>query len=593
MKTKSHKDLVNGWVPFTEKEIEKYTSNGIWRNETTCDLLDRNAEMLPDKIAIIDDDCEITWNELSIGSKRMAFHLLNLGVEYGDFFVLQMANSVEFLYMLYGLQRIGAIPVLCIPRHRRMEVSHEISLHQAKGIAVMVREKFDYEKMVEDIKEDHPCLKIFLVTAGTPKPGWHSVEEMLKQEVEKDHPEEYLDQLKPSPNDLCAIQLSGGTSGVPKGIPTTYNHYISYCDYNGRAFGYTEDSVILIATPVGHGVPFILLYGPALYRGATVVMTKSSLPQDLFGIIEKHGVTHAVLMGIQLIYLKEAEEISKKYNLRSFSVLGVGGQKLDPKLVEWAIDEFGVNLLQLFGMTEGPVLFNRWDSPKECQMHTIGRPVITDPANVVKLVDDNNTEVGIGEVGEMVSKGPIVFKGYFRAEEENEKAFDEQGFFHSGDLMSTREDGRFVFEGRKKYMIKRGGENVYPEAVEALVMGHPDVDMCAMVGIPDARLAERLCAFIQPLKGKTITLDDIKAHLEKEGLAIFQWPERLEIVDGWPLSASNKINRRMLKAHICTKLFQEGAVDKDFANWYLKLDKISVDEVLSGQVKIEFIKPPT
>jgi 2,3-dihydroxybenzoate-AMP ligase len=302
--------------------------------------------------------------------------------------------------------------------------------------------------------------------------------------------------------------------------------------------------------------------------------------------MEKHRVTHSMPMPIQLAYFNEAGDMLRDYDLNSLKVLATGAAR--PELVKWVMDDFGVNFINLFGMSEGPQIFGRWDSPRESQMYSIGRPILIHPDNVTRLVDDDNKEVDPGEIGEMVSKGPATFKGYFRNEEENRKSFDEEGFFHTGDLMSVREDGRFVFEGRKKYMIKRGGENIYPEPVEALVMGHPKVQVCAMIGMPDVALNERLCAFVQPVKGETITLEEIVTYLKEKGMAIFQCPEHLEIVTGWPLSSSNKVNIRLLKVYITTKLYQEGVIDKEYGDSYLRLEKIKIDDVLSGEVKIQF-----
>jgi 2,3-dihydroxybenzoate-AMP ligase len=593
MSKKTHRDIVKGWIPYTDEEIERYVSRGIWRNLTSCDLLDRNAELFPDKIGAVDDNSEVTWMELRDRCNRMAIHLKNSGLEYGDLLVLQLTNTLEFLYMFLGLNRIGAIPVMCLPRHRKIEIDYEVGLHEAKGIAVPVGEKYDYVGAVEEIREKHPYLEQFFTAGGEAPPGWSSIEELMKQEVEQKVPEDYFEEFKTDPNDLCMENLTGGTSGVPKGVPWTHNFYVCYSEHCGRALGYTEDSVVLVGTPAGHGVAQVIGICPVLINCATMVLTKKAAAKDLFALIEKHRVTHAPLMGIHLLYFRDAGDLADNFDLSSFKTLALGGQKLSPDLVKWAFEDFGVNLVHLFGMTEGCGIFGRWDSPMESQMYSIGKPILLDPDNMVKLVDDNNKEVERGEVGEMVSKGPLTFKGYFRADEDNKKAFDEQGFFHSGDLMSIREDGRIVVEGRKKYMIKRGGENVYPEVVEVMVSSHPKVESCAMAGMPDVGLGEKLCAFVQPVKGETIALDDIKAHLKEKGLAIFQWPERLEIVDGWPLSSSHKINRGYLKAYITTKLFEEGKIDKEYGDWYLKIDKIVIDDVISGKVKIEFMGTPT
>jgi non-ribosomal peptide synthetase component E (peptide arylation enzyme) len=272
--------------------------------------------------------------------------------------------------------------------------------------------------------------------------------------------------------------------------------------------------------------------------------------------------------------------------------MGVAAQKVKPELAEWCLTDLDVDLVNHFGMAEGPMICNRWDSPREPQMYTIGYPMFLDPVVQIKIFDDRNEEVGIGEIGEMVAKGLLNLKGYFRNPEENAKAFDEKGFFHSGDLMSRRPDGRLVVEGRKKDMIIRGGENVYPEAVEDLLIEHPKVMYVAVVGMPDDKLGEKLCAFIQPEAGQSISLEEVKQFMEQKGIAIFQWPERLETLEGWPLTGVNKIDKRRLRVFITVNLFQEGMIDKALGDEYLKREKISIDDVISGEEKIEFSGTP-
>jgi 2,3-dihydroxybenzoate-AMP ligase len=594
MQKGTHKDIIDGWHPFTNEEIDKFVSKGFWHGLTVCDCLDRNVERFPNKLAVVDDTTKVTWKGLKEKTNRLAVQLKRLGVGYGEFFVLQLLNVVEFFYMYFALNRIGAIPVMCLPRHRRLEIDHEIALHEAKGICIpSAGGKFDYVAMVEEIRQNHAYLKIFLTTEGQAAHGWHSVEELLKGAAETDYATDYLDQFKPDPNDICTELLSGGTTGVPKGIPRTHNDYICGWDYVGRVTGYTVDSVGLIAIPAAHNAAMENVSGPLIFRGATIVLSGSSKPENHFRLVEKYRITHTLIIPVQIMYWMEGyHELSKKYDLSSLKVVAAGGQKVRPELVEWCIEELGVDFVNTFGMAEGPQLSNRWDSPKEVKMYTVGRPIILDPEVQIRLVDDNDKEVKRGQVGEMVMKGPLTFKGYFRADEENKKTFDEQGFMHSGDLMSIREDGSYVVEGRKKDTILRGGENVYPERIEDRLKQLPKVANCAAIGMPDPRLGERLCAIVQPIKGEETNSEEIIDFLNKEGIAIFELPERVEIVGGWPLTAVNKIDKRRLRAYITAKLFEEDVIDKKFGDEYLKRDKVTIDDVLSGRIRIEFTDTP-
>lgn len=593
MRKKTHKELIKGWHPCTRAECQRYTDKGFWHNLTVCDLLDRNAQLFPHKLAFADEKTEVTWRELPQKVNRLAIHLNRLGIKYGDFFVLQLPNVIEFPYFYFALNRLGAIPIMCLPRHRRTEIDHVVRLHEAKGIVVPVGEKFDYIGMVNEIKEGHPYLRTFLTVGGDAPGGWTSVEELFKQEVEKEYPEDYLEQFKPVPDDICAEQLSGGTSGLPKAIPRTHNEYICGWEYRGKLAGYTDDSVPLVVIPVAHDAAFVLQTGPALLKGATTILCRSREAEKQFEMMERYGVTIVLMIPIQLFYWMQAQEKIKNYDLSSLKIVIGAGDKVRPEFARWVFERLGVNFLHCFGMSEGPAIWNRWDSPREAQMYTIGRPVIIDPDVEIRLVDDENRDVKRGEIGEMISKGPLTFKGYFRNEAENKVAFDEQGFFHSGDLMSLREDGRFVFEGRKKEMIKRAGENVYPAAIEDKIATFSKVAHCAVVGMPDRILGEKLCAFIQPVKGETISLDEIVEYLRGMGIAVYQLPERLEVVGGWPLTAKNAIDKKCLRAYITAKAVQEGAISKEHGNDYLRRDKLTVDDVILGRVEIEFTQTPT
>lgn len=592
MNRKTHRDIIEGWHPFTEGEINRYVTKGFWRNLRVCDLLDRNAAAFPNKLAIADERTGVTWKELRSRVDRMALHLKQSGIEYGDFFVLQMANVVEFYYLLYALNRLGAVPVMSLPRHRTREIDHVLRLHTARGICVMMGEKFDYVAMVDEMKSQHPYLKVKLAAGGAAPAGWLSVDDLMRQEIERTYPADYLARFAPDPNDICCEQLSGGTTGVPKGIPRTHNDYICMWEaYIGLA-GFTDESICLVGIPVAHNAVFNTMSGPALIKGGTLILTKSPKPKEQFALIEKYRVTTIQLIPVQISYWKEATAERKRYDLSSLRVVSAGGQKVQPELVRWCLEELGVDMVNHFGMSEGITIGNRWDSPMEPQMYTIGYPHIRDPELQVKIVDEKNQPVKPGEIGEMVVKGPSHFKGYFRNPEQNRLSFDDRGFFHSGDLMSQREDGRYVVEGRRGDVIKRAGENVYPEPVEALLLQHPGVVNAAVIGIPDARLGEKLCCFIQLKEGQAITLEEVQLYMKGRGLAVFQWPERLEIVKGWPLTAVNKIDKRCLRAYIAAKLVNEGAIEKSLGNDYLRRDKLTIDDVLSGRLKIEFTGAP-
>ncbi len=585
---KTHADLIEGWIPYTEEETREYLSRGIWHNLTVGDILDRNARNRPHKLAMADDSVEVTWEQLRQRADRIALHLKKLGIGYGDFFIVQLPNAVEFYYLFFALSRIGAIPIMCLPRHRKLEISHVAELHRAKGIIVPAEEKFDYVQMVNEIQSSFSHLRVLVTVGHASGPGWLSLSSLLEDEMERDYPENYLEQFKPDPNDICVEQITSGTTGLPKGVPATHNYHIGMWGSYAGTIGYTDNSVALLSTPVGHTFSLLAIAGPMFFRGGTTIITRFATPEDSFRLIEKHKITHVQLIPVLVIAWIEADEARKKYDLSSLKLIGHGAQMAKPENVRWCFDKLGVNSIHGFGMTEGNLINTRWDSPREAVLYTVGEPIINDDCVKIRIVNDRNQAVPHGEIGELAIKGPMTFKGYLRNPEENSRAFDRDGFFHTGDLVSRRPDGRYRIEGRKKDMIIRGGENIYPEPIENLLMKHPKVVYAAAIGMPDSRLGERLCAFVQVARGQTFSFEEMKRHLTEQGVAVFQWPERLEIVSAWPLTSANKINRRFLRAHITARLFQEGKIAGELGNAYLKGDKLTLDDILSGKVSIDF-----
>jgi non-ribosomal peptide synthetase component E (peptide arylation enzyme) len=184
-----------------------------------------------------------------------------------------------------------------------------------------------------------------------------------------------------------------------------------------------------------------------------------------------------------------------------------------------------------------------------------------------------------GEIGEFVAKGAFTIKAYFRAPEANANSFDEQGFFHSSDLMSREPDGRYVVMGRKTEMVIRGGENVYPWPVEAALTRHPSVRNAAVIGMPHADLGETLCACVESAPGEALDLAGIRAFLKGEGLAVFQFPESIVRVEAWPWTSAGKIDKAVLRAFAVRGLLAGGKVSRALAEEYLRRDRIALDDI--------------
>jgi 2,3-dihydroxybenzoate-AMP ligase len=253
------------------------------------------------------------------------------------------------------------------------------------------------------------------------------------------------------------------------------------------------------------------------------------------------------------------EPAIKKFDLSSLEVIQSGGQRLQPEVRRRTQELIpSVTVQENFGMAEGILMFVRLDDPEDVRMETVGRPI--SPDDEVRLVDDDDNEVAPGAVGELLARGPYTLRGYFGVPEYNARAFTSDGFYRSGDLMRRHPSGNYMVEGRKKDLINRGGEKISAEEIENLVLMHPAVQNVACVPMPDPVLGERMCACVILRAGGNLTLPDLAAFLAGEEIAKHKLPERLEVVDEFPLSSFGKVSKKDLTERIVLRLKQEGKI---------------------------------
>jgi 2,3-dihydroxybenzoate-AMP ligase len=287
-------------------------------------------------------------------------------------------------------------------------------------------------------------------------------------------------------------------------------------------------------------------------------VSNSTRSEDIFALTERHRVTHIAVVPALLIRLINDPSI-KKFDLSSLRVIQSGGQRLQPEVRRRTRELIpSATVQENFGMAEGMLMFVRLDDPEDVRMETVGRPV--SPDDEVRLVDDDDKEVADGEVGELLARGPYTLRGYFGVPEYNARAFTTDGFYRSGDLMRRHPSGNYMVEGRKKDLINRGGEKISAEEIENLILMHPAVQNVACVPMPDPILGERMCAYVILRRDKSLTLEQLVQFLMNEEIAKHKLPERLEIVDDFPLSAFGKVSKTDLTERISRLLKTEGRI---------------------------------
>ncbi|MGX7761501.1 (2,3-dihydroxybenzoyl)adenylate synthase [Streptomyces angustmyceticus] len=519
----------------------RYRAAGHWRGETLGRMLRERAAAHPDRTALVDPAPERrtwTYRELDERADRLAAGFAARGIAKGDRVVVQLPNTGEFLEVVFALFRIGALPVYALPAHRATEIGYFCSFTGAVAYIVPDRHAgFDHRTLASHIKARTPDLRHVFVAGD---PGEHTA----LSNVPRD-PAGPLD--GPEPHELAFLQLSGGTTGVPKLIPRTHDDYLYSVRGSNEICGVDAATRYLVVLPAAHNFP---MSSPgwlgALYAGGTVVLCPGTDPATAFPLIERERITLTGLVPpLALVWTQAAPETA--YDLSSLEAVLVGGAKYSEAAARRLEPALGCRLQQVFGMAEGLVNYTRFDDDPETVVTTQGRPI--SPDDEIRIVDDAGREVAEGAFGQLLTRGPYTIRGYWRAPEHQAAAFTEDGFYRTGDIVRRTPTGHLVVEGRAKDQINRGGEKVAPEEVENIILGHPSVHDVSVVAVDDDYLGERTLAYVilradaAPLKPAAV-----KRFVREQGVAAYKVPDLVQFVDAFPQTGIGKVSKKGLRS---------------------------------------------
>ncbi|MEV6639538.1 AMP-binding protein [Amycolatopsis sp. NPDC051371] len=536
-------------VPWPEENAARFVAAGYWRGIPLGHLVWDVADRVPGATAVVDaaDGTRLTYAELAGRADAAAARLLDLGLAAGDRIVVQLGNGWEFVVLTLACLRAGIVPVMALPAHRRHELSYLARHAEAAAIAVPDRLRdFDHQALAHELAADVEGPWHVLVAGTDLRPDSVDLRALCG-------PGEAIDPPAPDSRDVAVFLLSGGTTGLPKLIARTHDDYAYNATASAEVAGFDGGTVYLVSLPAGHNFPLACpgILG-TLLAGGTVVMLPSPEPARAFATVAAEGVTHtAVVPAVAGRWLEHAVEHGAG-DVASLRVLQVGGARLADELARRIKPVLGATLQQVFGMAEGLLNYTRLDDPDEVVCTTQGRPL--SPADEVRLVDELDQDVPPGDPGSLLTRGPYTPRGYYKAAEQNARAFTADGWYRSGDICRMTPDGNLIVEGRDKDMINRGGEKVSAEEVENLVYQLPAVSQVAAVAMPDAVLGERVCLYVVPRPGATVTLEEIRAAMEDRGVARFKLPEHLVLVNELVSTKVGKIDKKALRADIAAKL---------------------------------------
>jgi cyclohexanecarboxylate-CoA ligase len=529
-----------------QQRIDDAIAAGLWQNLTANDYLVRAVASSPDKVFVVDNNSNengtryISYREIDRISRRIAAHLVTLGVERGDVVALQLPNWWEFIAIHLACVRIGAITNPLQPIFRERELSFMLAFAESKVLFIpeMFR-GFKYRPMIESIDAELPKLKHVFTLGGLEK-QFEKVFLVPRWEDETDT-DKLIAERQLEPNEVAEICYTSGTTGQPKGVMHTYNTLVA-CTGPTAAFEMSKDSVALMSSPLSHQTGFLYGFLTPLMHGAKVVFQDVWDAASAARLIHDEGVTYTMGATPFLSDLSSTPAI-EKYPPKTLSLFVCAGAPIPRVLAKKAAERFGARIAAGWGMSENGLV--TITQPGDSDEKVFGTDGIGWQGQEVRIVDDDKNPVPNGTVGDLQTRGVANFVGYLKKPEAY--GLDSDGWFDTGDIAVMDDDGYIRITSRAKDIIIRGGENVPVVEIEELLYRHPSIVDAAVVAMPDERLGEKGCAFVSLHPKCTFSFEDMREFFQQERLSKHYWPERLEVVKEFPRTPSGKIQKFVLR----------------------------------------------
>lgn len=559
-------------------KIDDYRSRGWWGDTRIHDMFDANAREHPSRIAIIDPPnradlvgsapLRLTYAEAALLADGYSLALARLGLGRDDIIVTQLPNIAEYPALYVAALRLGIIVSPVPMQFRRHELEQVVRLTKAKAVVTIDSLKgVDHIGVVVQLSADLAAagcpLRILRLrsacTSSSPPPGASVFGPATLDATGRAELAKHVDDHAVDADDVATICWTSGTEGVPKGVPRSHNHWYAISFAHLRGANIEKGETLLNPFPLINMAALGGCFMSWMHNAGTLVLHHPFDLPTFFKQIAFEKPQYAIAPPAVLNMLLKNEALLASVNLSSLRCIGSGSAPLDPEMIQGYHDRFGIEICNNFGSNEGVSLIsnaaNANDPLKRARWFPrFGHDAIhwdpPPPVHILtRLIDpDDGTEIlSSGHPGELQITGPTVFDGYFRAPEITAESFSKDGWFRTGDLFELcgePNDLRYYrFVGRLKQIIIRGGVKIAPEELDNVLSQMPMVLEGAVAGYRDPIMGERICAVVVPKPGASPTLDDVTAHFEAAGLAIFKHPERLRIVSQLPRNSVGKALR--------------------------------------------------
>lgn len=546
---------------YSAEQIEAYYASGDWTEQNFTDLLRGAAQEHGDKGFLTDGTHALSYTEVYGLSQKLALGLHRKGLRSGDRVAVQLPNWVEFVAVAGALARIGAVLVPVMPIYRKDEVAHVVA-DASVTMAVTAAEfkGFDHVAMFEAIRENSSTLKQLVAVRadeGT-RPamsarGVDALESLIVEGIDEEGINSEIDHTT-HPDSIFAIVYTSGTTSRPKGCVHTFNTYAAGARALREAFEMGPEDVQFGPSPIAHTTGLVTSVLVPLMAGAASHFMTEWDPERAVEEIERFGCTAAVTATTFLHALMAAAQARPETDLSSLRLWTCAGSPIPSAVVEQAAKVFPqTRVLSLYGRSENltTTTCKVSDDP--------GRAITSDgaalPGAEVRVVDFGGEEAPRGEEGDIAYRGPSHMVEYLNQPHATTELFTEDGFSRSGDLGVMDEDGFVRVTGRLKDIVIRGGMNIGVRELEDKLAEHPDLAACAVVGMPDERLGEKVCCYLVPKSGHVAPdVAGIRTFLTDRGVAIQKTPEHVVALDHLPMTATGKIQKHLLRKRIAEEI---------------------------------------
>lgn len=513
--------------------MKNYNKN-LYDNFTLFELFENSVKISPQKILILNNEINITYQQALEKIEIASENLLSKGLKFNNIAIIQIQDLLEFIIAFFACLRIGAIPLLALTAHKNKELLNFINTTNSNFI---ITDSNFYDQniiMYKQIINNKNDINIILINKEYSKKYNNNITDFnqIKSKI--------------STQKTALLLVSGGTTGLNKIISRTHQDYCYNIFCAIKKCFINHDDIYLSILPVAHNFtlacPGIL---GCIASQAQLVYSNNSSPEYCFNLIEKYKVTFtSIVPSIANIWTKSIKW--ENFNLNSLRFIQVGGSRFAPIQAKEFDESFNYKLQQVYGMAEGLVCFTNLNDPRKIVWFTQGSPM--SEYDQIKVIDENGEQMSIGCNGQLITKGPYTITSYFNAPNHvNKKNFTDDGFYITGDKVKLLKNNTIIVTGRIKDTIIRAGEKIDCTEIEEIAIKHNNIKEAVLIAKKDSLLGEKTCLAIVPTNNKEIpNYDEIRDFFINQKIANFKIPDEISIQYKLPKTAIGKLDRKKL-----------------------------------------------